>query len=784
MTYDVSEVISDSSVKMIHSKHQQSVHQHQQHNMRKSVGVMGNTRRIFTTDFKIKVLDSYRHDNDCRQNQRATARKYGIHRRQIQKWLQSEEQLRNSVENGNSGVTSSMNISSTGVSKSDDTGTEATGTAMTSAAPTLNLARQLGDELTTQQGPPPPHPPHAPSSPQYSLPTTTTDAAMPLCVTSVNYQEYSSEHDRLEDRVHIPEVPRYPDTQIDQDRTTYYVFNGDRQRDTETSAMFGGRSEVKVYQTLTTYHSARHSEHRYIKSNVHSSDQHSQQPENYGNVDSYDGRSYGSYSLLLPPSMIKTERASPDTAATSGPYEPTSSPGGPRAPLSPASHRAVDSSSSPSSIHFVDYSRGPTSPYLHVHEHAHTCTPLDSEKSISLLYQQKGEPEETKLHTEEKKDEEYCDTIIKEEIHLDENEKYDEEEKATVSSSIDQQPVGRSSPDSSGPISPICIRNGYSVPSSPNNSNSTGRSRSSLSDSEMMDPLASVNSLNSSNNLRRRSFSLRFKLTVLDAFHRDKEVKENQRATARKFGINRRQVQKWLEQETELRDEIAFRGDSRQRLGPIQDVTSGESPLDLTMTNYANCASLLRDRLEMEHEQLSPHFYRYDGSGSSQHPSYYQHSAGIDASSEIEAVGPCHLSCSADSHTTSTTSSYQEYSRESYTEPPTRVHCHSPRANSEVSNLSEGCDQGFSSLKRLLPSCCYERMPSPKRFCERLPDIDDSYDTPLQDAPLCLVKPKSEEVSCLQTELSTTSINTVTTSNNSDAITFKPYLDNPSKSCL
>lgn len=57
------------------------------------------SRRIFAPHFKLQVLDSYRSDIDCKGNQRATARKYGIHRRQIQKWLQVETTLRNSVSN-------------------------------------------------------------------------------------------------------------------------------------------------------------------------------------------------------------------------------------------------------------------------------------------------------------------------------------------------------------------------------------------------------------------------------------------------------------------------------------------------------------------------------------------------------------------------------------------------------------------------------------------------------------------------------------------------------------
>ncbi|XP_011687944.1 PREDICTED: uncharacterized protein LOC105450045 [Wasmannia auropunctata] len=807
----------DNSVKMIHSKHQQSVHQqHQQQNMRKSVGVMG-TRRIFTTAFKIKVLDSYRNDKDCRQNQRATARKYGIHRRQIQKWLQCEEQLRNSIENGNTGTVSSTTASPTSVSKSD-TVTEVTGSTVTPVTPALNLnlARQHGDELTTQQGPPPSHPPHgsAPSSPQYSLQTTTTGTILPLCLGTSRYPGYSSEglrlYEELEDRVHIPEVHGYSNTQSDQDRN-YYVLNGDGQQDAEAaSANFDGRNEMKIYQTLTSYHSP-HREHRYNVNDInnsarnnHSPNHHPQQREqSYGNVDSFDGKSY---SLLLAPSMIKTEPASPDTAATSGPYEPMDSPGGPRAPLSsPVSHRGADSGGSSSSVHFVDSSRAPASPYLHVHahEHAHTCPPLDSEKPIpSLLHEQERESEETTQHTEEKREEEmqkteYCRTLIKEEVHLDEEEAYDEGEEVTASSCVDYQrpPVGGSSlvTDSSGSVSLIYDRNSYSLPSSPHDCANAGRSRvegpggrSSWSDSEVdSDHLISTNSLNSSGSFtRRRSFSLCFKLNVLDAYHRDKEVRKNQRATARKFGINRRQVQKWLDQEKYLRHEIALRGDLRQRLGPIQ----GDSPLDLTTTNYAplrqvtNCVSLLRDRLEIEHERLPTHILG-DGFISSQHPLNYQQCTAIEPSSEIESVAPCNLSCSIDSHTTmSTTSSYQDLSlREScYTESSIKTYCYSPRANSVISNFSEGCEQRFSPLKRqhCMLAGCYDAMPSPKRSCERYPDMDDSYDVPPQDTPLCLVKPKSaQEFS--RTELITKSINTVSTSNNPDAITFKPYLDNP-----
>ncbi|CAH0553445.1 unnamed protein product [Brassicogethes aeneus] len=72
------------------------------------------SRRIFPPHFKLQVLDSYRNDADCKGNQRATARKYGIHRRQIQKWLQVENNLRNSVsKTGSCGAKGSITTTTT-----------------------------------------------------------------------------------------------------------------------------------------------------------------------------------------------------------------------------------------------------------------------------------------------------------------------------------------------------------------------------------------------------------------------------------------------------------------------------------------------------------------------------------------------------------------------------------------------------------------------------------------------------------------------------------------------
>lgn len=78
----------------------------------KTEGKVMGSRRIFSPQFKLQVLDSYRHDSDCKGNQRATARKYGIHRRQIQKWLQMESHLRSTVEDTAASETTALNLSS------------------------------------------------------------------------------------------------------------------------------------------------------------------------------------------------------------------------------------------------------------------------------------------------------------------------------------------------------------------------------------------------------------------------------------------------------------------------------------------------------------------------------------------------------------------------------------------------------------------------------------------------------------------------------------------------
>lgn len=803
MINGASEMLNDdSSVKMINSKQQQSVHQQQQ-NVRKSVGVMGS-RRIFAPAFKLKVLDSYRNDIDCRGNQRATARKYGIHRRQIQKWLQCEGNLRNScVENGNTAVSSTTTNSSMVVSKPDSNVTETARSAVTPVTPALNLslARLHGDELTTQQGPPP-HPPHgsSPSLSQCNLQTTNTGALLSH-IASVNYQEYSSTSEqhlcrKLEQREQTTE------TQIDQERN-YYVLDRNGEDNVETTSVFDDKVEIKIYQTLTNYRLSSHQEYRYNANDTcrrvyHKTPNHclQQREQNYNSdVESPDKKSYG---LLLAPSAIKTERTSPDLVATPGPYEsgvPRTN--GSKASLSPISCQTTNindvnsSSTSTSSVHFGS-PQSSTSPSLHVHVHEqlHEHPALVSEKSmLSFLPQDERESRMMTKEIEEKRKEgvRYLKAVIKKEMHVNEEETNDGEEGAISSCTDYQRPLVDGSSLSSDPLSPDC--GNYSLTPSPHHPASSLRSNSSYSDSES-DPLdCSSSSQNSSGDLiRRRSFSLRFKLDVLDAFRRDVGVAGNQRATARKFGINRRQVQKWLGQETELRGEIALRGNSRQRLGPIQDnVASDESPVDLRTTNYVPMLS--PNHTEIHYEQSPPPFYCCNvNSVVTQRHAYYQHPVTEEVSPEIESIGSCNLPYCVNNQTTYC---YQEPLHGScYTGSQDRLYCYSPRDYSEISSLHDTCEE-ISPPKRQLCtlSCCYGMSP-PKKMCL---DLDNSRRTdyyqylPPQDTPLCLVKPKRLfQGSISQMEPVTSTVPTPPSSDaaspsptNKDLILFKPYLDNP-----
>lgn len=131
------------------------------------------SRRIFAPLFKLQVLDSYRNDADCKGNQRATARKYGIHRRQIQKWLQVENTLRNSVaakNNNNNKVTLiSNNInqksSSGAINTKSVAGTPLDFTTHCRSSPSVASISARPISSNTSSSPSPPHCQFDPSVP-------------------------------------------------------------------------------------------------------------------------------------------------------------------------------------------------------------------------------------------------------------------------------------------------------------------------------------------------------------------------------------------------------------------------------------------------------------------------------------------------------------------------------------------------------------------------------------------------------------------------------------------
>ena len=76
----------------------------------------------------------------------------------------------------------------------------------------------------------------------------------------------------------------------------------------------------------------------------------------------------------------------------------------------------------------------------------------------------------------------------------------------------------------------------------------------------------------------RRSYSLEFKVAVLDSFYKDAETRLNQRKTAIKYGVNRRQIQKWLAQEDTLRGSVGAGYTQSHSLGQVPGQTTLPSP--------------------------------------------------------------------------------------------------------------------------------------------------------------------------------------------------------------
>ncbi|KAK0159679.1 hypothetical protein PV327_010772 [Microctonus hyperodae] len=751
MAHGVVDVIGEDnvSVKIVNKQQSIQTNNHQQQQQRKSVGVMGS-RRIFAAAFKLKVLDSYRNDIDCRGNQRATARKYGIHRRQIQKWLQCEDNLRSScAENGaiinNSTITTAPGNITAGIisNKSTDstiitciTSTILSPTPATPQTPALNLslARLHGDELVGRQGPPLPPPPSQASSRHPVHPPAGSPIAnqtyqqginpVPVHTLLVGYNEFTNQ-DSQHHQLH-----QHPDDKVEQ---KYYTHN-DSGYD-QTASYHVTNNDIGVYQQppvpLLTYQSST-TGYNSIVNDCHSVGTSLHQT---GHVSSCRNLSKDSSPV------IKSERASPDSPATPGSCSDT--------PSSPTNAVTTITTTTTTTI----ASNNITLPSYQSHHHDITandtvvvnfepnaCSTILDSKILS------HEIQSSEVLSQLNNNNTVIQKIkLEPELSIPEEEIFQTHEEINESEERDCSSNYQYSERSLNSISPRGI------------SSSSGQSSTSCSDSET-DPLdfSSVIPVNPVGDLsRRRSFSLRFKLDVLDAFHRDIAVAGNQRATARKFGINRRQVQKWLGQESELRGEIILRGgDMRQRLGPFQETTFIELPVDLTTNNLDSDQS----------SALSPIYFC---DSSTQQLGNYYTPIGMDIT-DISQSRTCNLSCCADNSSVTTS---PINSRTCYSDSQSNYYCYSERDSIETVHDR----RDLPLLKRSYGemSCCYESLPSPKRIY-----IEDEP----QEMPLCLVIPKQLKVP-IQSEPVTSTVPTppaiVAPLPKKDAILFKPYLDNP-----
>ncbi|XP_011299531.1 uncharacterized protein brk [Fopius arisanus] len=834
MTHGVGGVLSDnnSSAKKVNNNSLMRNHSNQ---ARKTVGVMGS-RRIFAAAFKLKVLDSYRSDIECRGNQRATARKYGIHRRQIQKWLQCEKNLRSScAENGNGsgngngnssgmieskGFPSVSGVDSSGINvinrvmsktaetpiviKSSDKAAGAPAMVASASALNLSLARLHGDELTTRQDPPPHPSSHrtSPTSAQYTHHTSPN--SLPAHTLSIDYTEYSNSNIHQLSHGHFDNSSSHSYS-IDRSNSPvdrkYNVNHSNTYK--QSMCDYRGISDSQLYhqshnqQTHLaspgsgTYNCPVKHNNRIVEKSVYQNCCHVSSPQAILSSSSSSSHSHrrdvdspGNESLAP---AIKMERASPDSLATPvSPDGPPTSPTTINPPYPVNQHiympvrRIATQAVQVGDIH-LKTSGHTTSSGPQIHE------PVDSNKKdhhTKLMYIKKEEDETIIMKNELSS---MC-VLTKEIVG-------DPEENRVITEDTDRSmynvavgakyntPVMRFSRSSNGlcadTLSPA-RESTYSDPMSPKDAASIcSRSTSSCSDGEV-DPMdySPSHQNPSGDSSRRRSFSLRFKLEVLDAFHRDVILARNQRATARKFGINRRQVQKWLSQETELRGEIALRGgDLRQRLGPLQELPESSVAVDLR-----TCSTGRDDDAIISEPSSSV----YCCDSSFQRLRYYP-LISVDPDSPPNSYV---FSCCTENYTSSLTSCESELKRFCYPESQGKFYCYSPKEPIDTIT-PDRLEINSSPSKRTVCtfSLCYDT-PSPKRICLDPADIECKKDTchepPLQEAPLCLVKEKHFNTpSPLQTDRVTSTVRTPPApsvnaqSSKNDAILFKPYLDNP-----
>ena len=101
----------------------------------------------------------------------------------------------------------------------------------------------------------------------------------------------------------------------------------------------------------------------------------------------------------------------------------------------------------------------------------------------------------------------------------------------------------------------------------------------------------------------RRSYSLEFKVAVLDSYYSDAQTKLNQRKTALKYGVNRRQIQKWLAQEETLRGSVGA--------GYTQNHSLGQVPPGLGLSPVTSVSSSsARVSPDIKNPRVSPPYSR------------------------------------------------------------------------------------------------------------------------------------------------------------------------------
>ncbi|KAH0557274.1 uncharacterized protein LOC123271780 [Cotesia glomerata] len=420
--------------------------------------VVTGSRRIFPASFKIKVLDSYRNDKDCLGNQRATARKYGIHRRQIQKWLQCEQDLRNSCANSNS----NSNSNNTSGSK-----------------PGIDLTVRI-QEI--------PRLPLVNEDPKYCNWNYENYRSEPSV-----YSGYSADNERVspdststigsEREDFSSECKKSADSKFGSIRIL--IGSDDRNSSKPTDCLIRNNNGSDLVKPYENYTGSKDFSRNLMKSNESSNE----------SIIECNSR------ILTKPNESLIDNRVPSNGMSNQEY-----------PIIPEN---IIGTTITNKIGLIN--NGMTQNYCRY--------PTSTRDSNYNIRPDAGSP--------------IVSNSIKKIMGLDSN------------------------------LNRELELDSYSDSGS-----------HSQSDSE--DQLDSSVELRRHDITRRRSFPLGFKLQVLDNFHQNDE---NQRATARRFRINRRQVQKWLAQEKELREEVALRrGEARQRL------TSAEpspGPVDLRTYGFA-----------------------------------------------------------------------------------------------------------------------------------------------------------------------------------------------------